>query len=127
MTKRILCVLLAASLVGCRSSETSLTGTVTINDQPLRRGYVTFFPVEGTKGASGATVNDGQFTLKRIPPGRWKALVSETPDVSVVQNGIDPPTLTIAQSAISPETPGNQAIVEIRAGKQTLNFALKNP
>ena len=100
-----------------------------MNGQPLRCGYITFYPVEGTKGVTGTSVTAGVFTITELPPGRWKALISGTPDVRVLQNKDGPHTLFIAPStqAVSPTTKGNQAIVEIRPGKQSLEFALQTP
>lgn len=129
MVRQILLGLIAASVLGCGSSGTKIAGTVSVNDQPLRCGYITFYPVEGTKGMKGASVTDGVFTITDLPPGQWKALISGTPDVQLAQNRNGPNTLRIAPSkqAVTPTTKGNQTIVEIRPGKQALEFALQTP
>lgn len=119
-------VLLLAAAAGCSSGDNVVSGTVTVNGEPLQNGHITFFPMAGTRNAQGTPITDGQFTLKKIPPGTWKAVVSQTPQVSVLKNGVDPPTIAFAPAAMMvwPETPGNQRIVEIRPGKQTLDIAL---
>jgi hypothetical protein len=129
MRREIPLALLAATVLGCGSSANVVSGTVQVNNQPLQRGYVTFLPIESTKGSKGAPLNDGRFTLKDLAPGTWKVLISETPVAQVVRNSDGPPTLAIAPSAlaISSETTGNRRIVEVRAGKQSLDFNLQAP
>jgi len=129
MKSRIMFAMLTSPLLGCGSSATTVSGTVTVNNQPLQSGYVTFFAVESTKAARGAPVNDGKFSLKEIPPGKWKALISKAPEVQAGKSANGVPTLKLAYSApaISPKTKGNQRIVEIRAGEQTLDFTLQQP
>lgn len=118
---------LAISLAGCNRPATVVTGEVTVKGEPLGSGYVTFFPLAGTKGAQGAAVAQGRFTLTNIPPGNWRAVVAETPEVQVVRSGDGPPVLSIGppRHAIERETPGNQAVIEIRRGKQAVQIALQ--
>jgi len=113
-------------VLGCGSSETVVSGTVTVNDQPLAQGYITFFPIEGTKAIRGTDVIDGRYQIKAMPAERRRAVISGTPDVQLAVNGIGPQTLKImpTANAISPRTKGNQQTVEIRPGKQTIDFAL---
>src|SRR6476661_2393613 len=128
MQRRILFSLTCASILGCGSSESVVTGVVTVNQQPLARGHITFYPVMGTKGVQGAPIQDGRFTLKNMPAGQWKALITQAPEVQAVRNDDGPTTLSFTASAtISPETKGNQSIVDVRSGKQSLAFALCIP
>ncbi len=129
MRNGLLLALVATSAVGCGSPGNAITGTITVNDQPLQGGYITFYPVEGTKGIKGSPVNDGVFAISELPAGKWKALISEPPDVQAVENNNGSQRLVIARSrqSITPMTKGNQQIVEIRPGKQKLEFALRTP
>jgi hypothetical protein len=125
MQRRILFSLTCASILGCGPSESVVTGIVTVNQQPLPRGHITFYPVAGTKGVQGAAVQDGRFTLRNMPAGQWKALITQTPELHAVRNDGGPTTLAFtASTMISPETRGNQSIVDIRSGKQSLAFVL---
>ena len=128
-TRFLFAIALAPLLLGCGSPETVVTGSVTINGQPLRQGYITFFPAAGTKATCGAEVIDGQYRVKPMLPGSRRVVIAGTPNVQVVAHGNGPATLKIVPSAheVSPKTKGNQQVVEIRQGKQTLDFALQNP
>jgi hypothetical protein len=125
-TRSSLALLLLPLLLGCRSSETAVSGTVTVNDLPLERGYITFFPVEGTKAVRGAEIIDGTYHVEAMSTGRRRAVISATPEVQVAANGSSPATLKImpTANAISPHTKGNQQVIEIRPGKQTIDLAL---
>ncbi|HZZ81415.1 MAG TPA: hypothetical protein VFE62_23135, partial [Gemmataceae bacterium] len=99
MQLRILVPMVFIALLGCGSSEPIINGSVTLNHQPLARGYVTFFPASGTKSTQGAQVTDGRFTLKSVPPGDWKVLVSQSPEAQVVKIVGEPATLSIAKAS----------------------------
>jgi hypothetical protein len=68
-TARRKCVLglamLAALAAGCgdgRPTRVPISGRVLIDDQPLTRGFVRFFPTQG-RAATGEVQPDGSFTL----------------------------------------------------------------
>ena len=57
---------LLISLVGCSPSSDrhSLTGTVTLDGEPLSQGSIVFFPQPGTPGPSaGGHIVDGRFSI----------------------------------------------------------------
>lgn len=58
-------LLAVAAMPGChRDGRVSVSGTVTIDDQPAVHGLVNFRPAEGNPGNSaGATLRDGQFEI----------------------------------------------------------------
>jgi hypothetical protein len=129
MKSRVALSLFIVTLLGCGSSESVVTGTVTFNQAPVADGYITLFPVTGTKGTKGAPVKNGKFSLKNVPPGEWKAVIAQTPQVQLAQNSAEPATLNFANGSttISPQTPGNQVVIQVRPGKQSLDFALRDP
>ena len=63
----LLCVLSGCCLVlgGCGSSDrSSVTGTVTLDGQPLEKGSINLMPMPGTKSpTAGAQIVDGNFTV----------------------------------------------------------------
>ena len=128
-TRFLFALALAPLLLGCGSSETVVTGSVTINGQPLRQGYITFFPTAGTKATCGAEVIDGQYQVKPMIPGPRRVVIAGTPNVQAASHVNGPTTLKIVASAnaVSLHAKGNQQVVEIQQGKQTLDFALQNP
>jgi hypothetical protein len=42
-------------------------GKVTLDGIPLKKGKVEFIPVDGTTSTSGAMIEDGKFTIERVP------------------------------------------------------------
>jgi hypothetical protein len=93
----ILCVLASVSLWGCGGGKrASVTGTVTLNGQPLNGVIVEFAP-DAAKGNTAAingsgVVTDGRYELRTtavtraesgqgIPPGWYKVTVNAPPMV----------------------------------------------
>ncbi len=68
MSFRLLsCVMVLAifALIGCSQTE-SVTGTVTLDGEPLPEAEVEFSPVEGGRPAMGVTGPDGNFELQYL-------------------------------------------------------------
>jgi len=78
-----------ALAVGCGKTDPSLvpvSGTVTLNDQPLANATVTFIPKDGTTGFGGVGKTDaaGKYRLAGsrdnepgIPPGEYRVVISK--------------------------------------------------
>lgn len=129
---RTLCysLLLIPLLLGCGRKETTVSGMVVLDGQPLKDGYITFFPPEGsTATAVGTKVTNGHYEIKPMPTGERRATISAAPEVKVQQSGHGPALLQFMPTAqfVSPKATGNNRTVEIRRGKQTLDFELTNP
>src|SRR5688572_20200526 len=122
-------VVLILSLVGCGPTPGSLSGTVTVNGQPLTEGQITLYPVEGTATTQGGPIADGAFELKRIPPGLWRVLVSSPPQAELVthRDGTQTVKLLSSPNQVSPRAKGNQRVIHVTPGQQVLDFALHNP
>jgi len=83
----LLTLALCGVMLGCSSKPASpiplknVTGTVTLNGDPLPAGSITFMPVAGTNSCTGEIV-DGKFTLSTFskddgaPPGEYKVAVT---------------------------------------------------
>lgn len=55
---------------GCTNSvpESEVTGTVTVNEQPVLEGQITFHPVSGGGKSASGRIEYGNYRLK-VPPG----------------------------------------------------------
>lgn len=60
------CSLISLFLLGCSSAETyfPISGLVTVDDQPLKKGVITLYPT-GQGTTVGGEINDGKFSLAR--------------------------------------------------------------
>ena len=69
-------------VVGCSQSSDELprepvSGTVTLDGQPLSNGAITFIPETGV-GGGGGTITDGAFSIGReggLVPGKYKVAI----------------------------------------------------
>jgi hypothetical protein len=72
--KLILGLLAAAFLltvVGCGgNSPISISGLVTVDDQPLDRGKVDFEPADGKGTTAAAVIRDGRYQCMAMPGGK---------------------------------------------------------
>ena len=84
-------VVFVSLLSGCgnKYGTTPVTGTVTLDGDPLAGAYVIFYPVEGGRANSTSKTNDkGEFDLSYTHdsggaiPGSYKVLVSKTKKVN---------------------------------------------
>jgi len=79
-----LCLLASCSLVcGCGDSSSdrmSVQGTVTLDNQPLEKGVISFLPLPGTDSpTAGADVVAGQFEVpsgKGVFPGKFSVTIT---------------------------------------------------
>lgn len=58
-------------MLGCSDGNSSVSGTVTLDGQPVTRGAVTFVKQGGELAREGAVIQDGKFQAV-LPPGKYK-------------------------------------------------------
>lgn len=120
-------------LVGCRQSEyeSTVTGTVTLDGQPLDHGTVVFKPVGGMSNpATGAIDSKGQYFLETtkeegLSPGEYNVSVSSyeiDPDRPIGERQMDAKLLTPLKYA-SPQTSGLSYTVEPGANSIDLELS----
>ncbi len=132
------CLAVAAvvfTAAGCGDGEKSkVTGSVTYNGKPVDDGYILFRPVDGKGSDAGGPIVGGTYTLSAVPVGPKVVVISS--NTSPTESG-GPMTSEQASKqkvapkkagdvTIAPDAKGNNAKVEIKAGGQTLDFALKS-
>lgn len=98
--------------LGCGSGgEQPVTGTVTLDDQPLAGAIVTFYPEGQTPGlgGSGRTGADGKYTLtpsrkgQPVAPGEYRVVIRRplNPDGSPADPNV-PPIESQARESLPP-------------------------
>jgi hypothetical protein len=62
-------------LAGCVDGKTSITGTVTLDGQPVASGVVTLIKQNSELVREGAVIKDGRFEA-HVPPGKYRVELS---------------------------------------------------
>jgi hypothetical protein len=130
-----------AALLGC-SRTNSLTGSVTYNGESVGKGSITFQPADGKGQGFGAEVIGGKYTVEEVLPGKFIALIRGVHEKVAPQSTEEMIRQYEAAKAagkttldhfgqpadyIPEDAEGNSRTVEISAGANTLDFALKGP
>jgi hypothetical protein len=93
--RRLATPLLCLALAGCSAStdpvdtlpRKGVTGTVTLDGQPLAQGKIVFDPAPGNQGPGGpatADIADGKSTIDKAlgpVPGKYKVSISSRPSI----------------------------------------------
>ena len=123
----------ALSLVAGCSSDGSVTGTVTLDGAPVKRGTVTFHPVGGGPAAIGGIGADGGYELaigkdRSIPVGEYVVTVDASEPVSS-EAPADPRKLPAPPRRLTPvnylskDTSGLR--VTVKSGSNVIPLELK--
>jgi hypothetical protein len=94
---RLAAPILLLALVGCSDStktgdtlpRKAVTGSVTLDGQPLAQGKIQFDPLAGQQGSSGvaaADIKDGKYSIDRAlgpVPGKYKVSISSQPSIKI--------------------------------------------
>lgn len=73
--------LVALTVAACGGPSTyTLTGTVTLDGNPLPEGYIAFVPLEASGAGGGATIKDGHFEV-RAPKGKNRVEITASKKV----------------------------------------------
>jgi len=120
-------LLLLSVVVGCsgaKKDEVEVTGSVTIDGQPVPQGVVQFVAKDGQTPTGGGVIKDGKYVAK-VPPGEKTVLVlgtkvvgqePESPDMpgSAMRDVIE--TVTPPQYNAEHLTPLKATITDSQAG-----------
>jgi hypothetical protein len=118
-----------ALLAGCTDGKSSVTGTVTFDDQPVRSGSITFVRTEGELVREGAVIQNGEFHAA-VPPGQYKIELNAQKVVSTrTQKGFDgaEEVVEITEELFPARYNTNTELNEvIKPGSNTLKLDLKS-
>ena len=115
---------------GCSRFDSSVSGTLSLDGQPLDRGTVTFHPVSPGPTAYGQVLSDGTFSVKvgddaGLPSGGYKVGVRVVKEIPPRQEG-DPPGFKsiIPRRYKNPQTSGFE--YQIEKGKNEIDIQLNS-
>jgi hypothetical protein len=130
----------AASLLvfaGCGNS-TSVSGHVNFDGKAVGNGSITFLPADGLGPVAGGPINDGQYEIAVLAPGKKIVQIIGVKKINFAvsnaemqrqakENAKRGDTTGIAERAdeIPADAEGNNRQIDLPAGKQTLDFDLK--
>lgn len=67
------------TLVGCGTSERSVSGTISLEGNPLPMGSIRFVPMPGTPGPdSGTTITEGKYLASGLTDGEYRVEIQAT-------------------------------------------------
>ena len=124
--KQRLMLLLGTLLVatGCGSSGSSISGVVTYEGDPVPNGVITFGSVEGGGAPMASKIRDGKYRIDEARTGAMKVTVSGY-EIPEIPPGSNEPVYT--REIVPYNATGNMQTVEVRSGKQTIDFHLTAP
>lgn len=135
----IFAALLAPAVIGCGGASDSLdrkevTGTITLNGQPLNDGRIQFTPVSAAAGTvAAAEIKDGKYQIPAAAgpvPGEYKVMIfSSGPAPAAVVEAMpgDAPPPPLAPELIPPEYNATSTLkAEVKSsGPNTFDFDVK--
>jgi hypothetical protein len=115
---------------GCSGGAGSVSGTVTLNGEPLKEGVVRFVPADGTGQTVTADIKDGKFTAD-VPPGDMRVEFSAPRPTGKKQKMYDTPDSPVVEETVEllPERYNVQSDLKlkVKGGGQTEKFELTSP
>lgn len=137
MTRNFLLCLCLLLLAGC-ARQSTVTGEVAYEGKPIEQGVITFLPADGKGSAASADIEAGRFTVEEVMPGPKVVQITATRTVPFARSSEEMAQRHAAAKAkgnhtgiidpadvIAADAEGNNQTVEVKAGVQTMNFALK--
>lgn len=125
-------LLLPAMLI-CGCAEDSnlgvVTGTVRVDGEPAKTGGITYIPIDGASGTSGAMILDGQYTARNVPIGSHKVQINLSRIVGYqkLYNTPDSPTHPVLEEML-PEKYNveTELTLDVKPGKNEKNYDLSS-
>jgi hypothetical protein len=125
--------LLLVGLAGCGSNPTgTVTGSVSLNGQPLEKAYISFASQDGQGGTAGSEVLQGSYRIDGLQPGKYVVHVAGQPTGPIIMPGAPEAQRKLSDQEIQammdplpPDAQGNDQTIEVKAGEQTHDLRLE--
>jgi hypothetical protein len=121
---RWLGLVVVLACIGCNSSESSVSGSVTVDGQPLKEGDIIFEPADGQGSPAAGKIVDGKYSIK-IAPGNKKVRIN----ASRPAKKPDPVMGAAARESMIAKEFNEQSTLtaDVKGGKQEgVNFEVKS-
>jgi hypothetical protein len=135
-----LLILLTFFLPACGSSLSSVSGDVTYEGQALESGRIDFLPADGKGQPAGSTIAAGKYEVAGLVPGLKVVQITAVKVVPFARSSEemarraqqdkdkgDGTGLIDPADIIPPDAEGNNLKIELKPGRQTLDFPLTKP
>ena len=127
-------LLLTSCLFGCggATGRASVSGTITLDGEPVENGAITFVAVTGPEGPTGANIVDGYYRIRKSQgpvPGRFRVEIrwpKPTGKKIPVMDGIPDSGMRDELAEAIPAKYNKESVleVEIQKGKNKHDFEL---
>lgn len=127
-------------LAGCGQSTGTAEGEVTYEGQPVEKGQIAFLPADGKGPQAGGAIVNGRYRVADLAPGPKIVKIEGVKAVEFARSSEEMARLAAANKArgdasgiieradiIPDDAENNNTSVDIKPGKQTLDFHLKKP
>jgi hypothetical protein len=117
-----LCGALVGLILGCsaHSTDGTVSGTVTLDGEPLKTGNIRFDPADGRTSTADAIIKDGKFMAK-VPPGdkRVSIMASKVVGKKKMYDTADSPVIDLTEEMLPKRYNANSELsLTVKAGKQ---------
>jgi hypothetical protein len=135
-----LIALLLVVTAGCARRSARVSGEVSYEGKPVGDGMISFLPADGKGPSSGGPITDGTYTVENLTPGPKIVKIEAVKAVPFARSSEEMARMAKENKArgdgsglidpadiIPANAEGNNTRVDIKTGKQTMDFHLKKP
>ena len=132
--------LVAPWLLGCGGAPSTVSGAVSYDGRPVDNGWITFLPVDGKGPTCGGPITVGKYQADLLTPGKKTVQIIGVKAVKFAMSSEEMANAARSATArgdgtgiidradtVPADAVGNNAVVEIKPGPQTLDFQLTPP
>jgi hypothetical protein len=129
-------MVLAVFCAGCGSESGAIvSGNVTYEGAPVASGQIMFTPADGKGPIVGGPIAAGAYSVSDVLPGQKVVQISSIEDAAVALSSEDlaraaqtgKPAAPPPRILVPPDAEGNGKTIEVKSGKQAVDFHLKKP
>jgi hypothetical protein len=113
------------ALVGCGTSGPAMypvTGSVTVDEQPVENGSIVFFPQDGQGATAGGEITAGKYTIQ-CTPGAKRVEISATKEISTGGPESMPDFVSITPAKYNTDSELTATVAE---GENVFDFSLSS-